>query len=105
MRIAPSSTISTKKSQSKQTRKQKQISQLRQRVPQEQLKTKAEAEAETVSAGLAVCLIGFSKQKMYESEYEEEVRKHAVMQVRLSEACLKCRKIDQLTVRRYCRML
>jgi hypothetical protein len=44
-------------------------------------KAQAQAERETVSAGLAVCLIGFSRQKMYDSEYEEEVRKHAVMQV------------------------
>jgi mannitol-specific phosphotransferase system IIBC component len=102
MRIAQSSTLLTKKSQSKQTQKQKQKSQLRQ---QPKSKAEAKAEAETVSAGLAVCLTGFSKQKMYDSEYEEEVRKHAVMQVRLSEACLKRRKRDQLTVRRYCRML
>jgi hypothetical protein len=44
---------------------------------------KQEIQSQTLSAGLAICLIGTSqRQKMYDSEYEEEVRKQAVMQVR-----------------------
>jgi hypothetical protein len=37
-------------------------------------------ETKTLSDGLAICLFGFS-QTMYDAEYEEEVRKQAVMSV------------------------
>lgn len=39
---------------------------------------------ESVNDSLAICLLGFNSRpmnKMYDSEYEEEVRKQAVMQV------------------------
>lgn len=35
-----------------------------------------------VTDSLAICLFGYSSHRMYDSEYEEEVRKQAVMQVR-----------------------
>jgi hypothetical protein len=39
-------------------------------------------QQQTVSAGLAICLLGsYKSNKMFDSEYEEEVRKQAVMQV------------------------
>jgi hypothetical protein len=42
-------------------------------------------QQQTVSAGLAICLLGsYKTSKMFDSEYEEEVRKQAVMQVSLS---------------------
>lgn len=45
-------------------------------------KTPATKQRQQHSDSLAICLIGFgSHNKMYDSEYEEEVRKQAVMQV------------------------
>jgi hypothetical protein len=43
--------------------------------------TSREKQQQTVSAGLAICLLGSYRPKMFDSEYEEEVRKQAVMQV------------------------
>jgi hypothetical protein len=41
-----------------------------------------EKQQQTVSTGLAICLLGSYKSvKMIDPEYEEEVRKQAVMQV------------------------
>ena len=43
-----------------------------------------EKQQQTVSTGLAICLLGsYKSNKMFDSEYEEEVRKQAVMQVRV----------------------
>jgi len=43
-----------------------------------------EKQQQTVSTGLAICLLGsYKSNKMFDSEYEEEVRKQAVMQVSL----------------------
>lgn len=45
-------------------------------------KEKEKQQQQTISAGLAICLLGnFKNNKMFDSEYEEEVRKQAVMQV------------------------
>jgi len=50
--------------------------------PQSKLSDKQRQEQQqTVSAGLAICLLGSNKYKMFDSEYEEEIRKQAVMQV------------------------
>jgi hypothetical protein len=44
-----------------------------------------EKQQQTVSTGLAICLLGSYKSvKMFDSEYEEEVRKQAVMQVSIA---------------------
>jgi len=46
------------------------------------LTSREKQQQQTVSAGLAICLLGSYKSgKMFDSEYEEEVRKQAVMQV------------------------
>lgn len=47
-------------------------------------KSKSEKAGESLNDGLAICLVGFSR-TMYDSEYEEEVRKQAVMSV--SQVC------------------
>jgi len=46
------------------------------------LSSREKQQQQTVSAGLAICLLGsYKSNKMFDSEYEEEVRKQAVMQV------------------------
>jgi hypothetical protein len=46
------------------------------------LSAREKHQQQTVSAGLAICLLGsYKTSKMFDSEYEEEVRKQAVMQV------------------------
>ena len=48
------------------------------------LSAREKQQQQTVSAGLAICLLGnYKTGKMFDSEYEEEVRKQAVMQVSL----------------------
>lgn len=50
--------------------------------PQSSKKSKTEKD-QGLTDSLAICLVGFSSYRMYDSEYEEEVRKQAVMQVSL----------------------
>jgi hypothetical protein len=46
------------------------------------LSAREKQQQQTVSAGLAICLLGsYKTNKMFDSEYEEEIRKQAVMQV------------------------
>jgi hypothetical protein len=48
------------------------------------LSAREKQQQQTVSPGLAICLLGnYKTGKMFDSEYEEEVRKQAVMQVSL----------------------
>jgi len=54
------------------------------------LTSREKQQQQTISAGLAICLLGSYKiDNMSDSEYEEEVRKQAVMQVSL----LSCRSL------------
>lgn len=71
----------------------KQVSRARKTSPpREKEKEKARKQVSSLQDGLAICLFGYGYSRtMYDSEYEEEVRKQAVMNVsrpfRWSELC------------------